>query len=1077
MSFEKVCNIKPDLTDVILRTRQTAHFHFRTDTVSLSAQHRLYFTCENRMFFGWKDEQPSDKLFMLIDDALDQQHAEQDRYCLDLSCDTCKAYPKRALYKLTWPTHIGIYRFYEERDNWKLSIRACAEKLHIAADGYLRVRLERWNTEESVSPRMTARAPDETILLDIPAGSYGYQKLCKNVNIPDTTACVIVTIEGQGYSGGIWVERPELVGGGHRNYLPDFEPAVPRVENYAWFGQNLSRREWPLFHITVNGKIIHDGEVFLRIHRYAAVELPLPDGCLLNGENELTITYDGEYHDPIPVAIREIHLLEQPAQAFRIISCPEALVYGEDALILVETAQQGITLRLESSDMESVSPLTLLDCGLHVISLRPKCEKNHLRFALCYGDTRCESEILRLIRREGKQILCGSGDMIYVNHDNSVDVENYLKWFFANHLGNMITIRPRYRWCGSRFLNPDAWAFFKRLCTQMRVFYPQITDGGDLPAMQINPSPKMLEGSYFLGMQNHERDGQLFYWGYPFAETDPINEMFFDLAQRLYRESPETTEATYKPGNIAVQQGQMTLRRDIDCKPDMREAHDLSLHSLRRIRGDFPRHTGPSVMFKYFYEAGYSWLGAETMDSSTEPLLAFLRGAAKANGKTRTGAHLALQWSTFPHDTEQRYCRYLLAMYVAYMQGVTDFNTEEGWLHLESRYASFGRFSEACEKHRLQEQRFFRYVSTHSRTGDYDTPVAFLHGRYDGWNGFYVRTLWGMPQMPAGEAERSWQLLKVFYPLSAMCDKGTTVPEYVPEGYSKPQGHYSGTPHGNVDVIPVENGDYSDYRLLCFCGYNAAQVEDLDRIYRFIQNGGILLAAWPHFSTTTALADIQNRCFTFIDHPLTALLADGKPVFTDAMIGGECIRVCTNLSPAVRVLRKTDDGLALLCEAACGNGQIILLNCCAYPGNPVLSPVYAEKILSLCAKLATQRTSEIRCGEDVEYAVYRQKDGSTHYYLTPVDWYHDFAQLRKAHLRIGADWYELKLAFGTMYKIVVSGNCAAWSPDEQVEILRVEDSGITAQGVDSAVIFFASNGKITTLTADFEQTPMQTLRI
>ena len=113
----------------------------------------------------------------------------------------------------------------------------------------------------------------------------------------------------------------------------------------------------------------------------------------------------------------------------------------------------------------------------------------------------------------------------------------------------------------------------------------------------------------------------------------------------------------------------------------------------------------------------------------------------------------------------------------------------------------------------------------------------------------------------------------------------------------------------------------------------------------------------------------------------------------------------------------------------------------------------------------------------MEYAIYRQKDGSTHYYLTPVDWYHDFAQLRKAHLRIGADWYELKLAFGTMYKIVVNGNCAAWSPDEQVEILRVEDSGITAQGVDSAVIFFASNGKITTLTADFEQTPMQTLRI
>lgn len=70
----------------------------------------------------------------------------------------------------------------------------------------------------------------------------------------------------------------------------------------------------------------------------------------------------------------------------------------------------------------------------------------------------------------------------------------------------------------------------------------------------------MLEGVNFMGRQLHERDGLLFYWGVNPREIEAPLEEFFDLAA----------------------------------------------NALKNLSGDnFTRHTGPSVMFKYFYQNGF----------------------------------------------------------------------------------------------------------------------------------------------------------------------------------------------------------------------------------------------------------------------------------------------------------------------------------------------------------------------------------------------------------------------------------------------------------------------------------------
>ena len=105
------------------------------------------------------------------------------------------------------------------------------------------------------------------------------------------------------------------------------------------------------------------------------------------------------------------------------------------------------------------------------------------------------------------------------------------------------------------------------------------------------------------------------------------------------------------------------------------------------------------------------------------------------------GVHHAVQWSSSPHDSPARFRRYRLALYVSYLNGVTDINTEEGLWRIENHFTYYHRFSPACEGHKKEKQDFYKYISTHTRSGDIYSPVAFVHGRDDGTTFFGSRVV------------------------------------------------------------------------------------------------------------------------------------------------------------------------------------------------------------------------------------------------------------------------------------------------------------------------------------------------
>lgn len=1081
MVHSRKISLKKDKEHTVLRNNNAIHFKINRNELDINGRHRLFFSCEDSSYPALKNESGAELLYMLTDDSLNYEKAEKNRYCLDMSCEKPLPFAKRAVKKVVWqPLIYGLYPyddFGEYENEWFYGIRAKADNLKI--DGYLHMRADIWYVRDGVDASDTTLTPDETHIINIPEGTYGYRMLKESLNLEkDKTACVIITVEGENYSGNVYLETPMLSDKYSRNMLPEFEKGNIGLTRFAWLGQNLSKREWPRVEITVNGSTVFDGEIFLKVHRFSPVEVILPKNCFNMKENTISIKYKSDYLDTIPLLLDEILLLEKENREFALIRCPQEVAFNENISLLIEKNSANVQIEFESNDFDINETTDFNEFSLSVISIKSTKEKNNLKFKIKSGSYEKEYTVKRCIRKKADNVIAGSGDMIYVNVSDTASVVDYIKWYVANDIGNLVTVRTVYRWGGQRFANERVWKTFKKLCEKLGLHYVHLSDGRDIPGIAANPSEKMLDGNNFLGRQLHERDGQLFYWPIPPREIQAPLEEFFDLAARLGREYPETVEGSCRPFNIEYGKNGYAYRREVPELADMEQAHNIAAKELSDLSKDnYTRHTGPSVMFKYFYQNGFKWTGAETMDGSTEILLSFMRGASKAFKTDKTGVHLALQWGNYPHNTEQRYKRYLLSLYIPYMHGVTDINTEEGLWFIESWFDYYNRISDVCERHREQLNKFNRFLRTHSRTGKFHTPIAFLHGRYDGWNGFDSDNMWGMHTMKYGDEADSWKMLKSFYPLDSIETKGCEKTGYIPAETDKPFGIFSGTPMGCVDVVPIENGDFSDYSVLVFAGYNKAEKEDLDRIYDFVSDGGNLICTWSHLSDTTLKNDIDNYNLNIVNHRLVSYICTGTPEFTKDYAEGREIIVCNNVTNNCNVFKTAESGIPLIYSVKCGKGKITVINTLYYPGNESIFNIYQNTIEKICKDVLEKESIVVKCGTDVEYTVYKQENDIKHYYFTAVDWYNDSKKPRSVGLEFDGYSYTISIKYGDIVKIVTNGKSAVYPKCDSCEVVELYDNSFIAQGYGEQSFYCLQNGIEKNISVDFGDEPIKRINI
>lgn len=265
---------------------------------------------------------------------------------------------------------------------------------------------------------------------------------------------------------------------------------------------------------------------------------------------------------------------------------------------------------------------------------------------------------------------------------------------------------------------------------------------------------------------------------------------------------------------------------------------------------------------------------------------------------------------------------------------------------------------------------------------------------------------------------------------------------------------------GTVQMLP-------EYKAVSFIGYNYATAEDMDALYDYVSNGGVAVLSWPHLSITTNRKNIVRNKFDIIEHSLVNKMTNGAPEFTAEKINGIEVEVCTNLSNEFEVCTTTESGYPLKAELALGKGRIILINAKAYPYNAAIKDTYEDTVKALNLAFIKEEKAWIECGNDVEFTVYDQDNGTRDIYVLAVDWYNDPELKRSFTLVVDGYKYELCIPFGVMMKISVKDGKAVFAYSEDAEIVFKSSDIAVVQGLGEMTVNVAKEGIITTHELSF----------
>ena len=1056
--------------DCYIKNGSSVEFSFDVNPKDVKKRHRIFFRGESSLFYMWRSEPDCVGEYLSIDDCLNRQKAEMDTFCLDLSSESEVIYRKTAYKKLSWPPKIS-YLATNGRytPDWKWGIFAKAKNLQFKENGFVRYKAEVYYVKEN-EEKVLAMIPDEEYTLSLESGSYPLTELSGTMHLPlAKISHVDFLLEGEGYTGEVYLEHPFMQTEKIPNVLHDFAPAYPMHEHYCWAGINLSEKEWPKFLVTLNGETVFYDRLMERAHRYSEFEFDLPENSVRVGENTISLMISPEY--PFSFRLKEIGCFTYDDEIISLVSCPETAYLGEECKILIRTKKPNTEVRIQNGgDILYAEPQFMPKAGLNVFTVRCLKPMLHTQFSLSTKGASVSCVIERIVGKQTDDILTGSGDMIYINHEKWEDVENYLSWYLGNHVGNMVTVRNVYRWGGGRRLVPEVWKRFASLLSDLNVKYPHIMDGRDLPGMYCNPTPDMMAGTGYLGRQHHEMDGQFCYWqADAFRVTGkPILEAKYDLYSRMCRENIEISDIRENYTNYKEDETGKYFYHLPDTTDDMEVAAKNFIHNLKEIKFDTTRHTGPTTLFKYFYQAGFDWTGAELMYSAQEPLGAAIRGAAYCYDKPRFGSHLAVQWSTDPHDTEDKKKRYRLALYTAYMQGYAEINTEEGFWHIEQGYYAFSRNDVACQNLLKQQQDFYRYVSLNSRVGEHYTSFSFLSGRYDGWRSWGKDSVWGQKKFQNSAVEQSWNLLNLFYPLSPI---GKLL-------YKRPCpddqaiGYYTGTPRGQVDILPIEAtlDKMRRYKTLAFVGYHKGENSDCEKLLSYMQAGGNVIMGWPHLSITTKRVDVVSGKHTYLKNDFVSMIATGEDFGTE-YVDGKPVTINRGIKMEdAEVLLATDSSIPFLIRKQIGDGNLWFINAAEYPAEEPVYGAYAMAISTCSDQQNQQEKAFVSCGEDVQFSIYQTGAETSDIYLLAVDWYRKDDVPRKAKLRIGNGVYDVEIPFGVLLKVSVCAETAAWVDSEEVVVTALTEEHVTLSGSGEHTLFLIKDGTLNRKTISFDKT-------
>jgi hypothetical protein len=475
------------------------------------------------------------------------------------------------------------------------------------------------------------------------------------------------------------------------------------------------------------------------------------------------------------------------------------------------------------------------------------------------------------------------------------DMDTLLDMMHEEELGNFIQFRER----GAKGSEEDVSRWRSKLvkCS----FLSTTCDAPSETEVLLNELGK----TYYLGTHGHEWSNLIYGWGFP----DP-----------------------------------MEVRR----KRTLAECQDAYLKRMSALKV-----TGNAIPLQHLdYMAGVEVVMTEIPAAHATLCLAGARGAAQAFDKSLWGVHVCNHVSRCPID-EDTVRRLFIVINQSWLFGAGIIYDEE--VALRYNHDTVYAFSDPIpQAYRNLYQQLYHYGSA-INLGKPIVKVGFLHGNFDCLVGgaqampFIKRTkVWGMfgPETEAWEfdtPERGWELLSTFMP-------GVWLYPVIQDPL-KIRQFFSGTPHGQVDLVPITAGTekLSNYQLLVLPGWNTMTPGIYNSLISYVQNGGhLVLCAAQCTEHDTRDFLLEKKDFRFYNGGDLSELAGirvGKPegiINTIRFEDDQIIFCCSGVQGlqtelcGAHVLAEDQSGRPVLVEHKLGQGRVWMLTVGEYWGHHAL---------------------------------------------------------------------------------------------------------------------------------------------
>lgn len=500
------------------------------------------------------------------------------------------------------------------------------------------------------------------------------------------------------------------------------------------------------------------------------------------------------------------------------------------------------------------------------------------------------------------------------------------------------------------------------------------------------------------------------------------------------------------------------------------------------------------------YESGADVVMSEIPGAHATLVLCGARGAAKAYGKTLWGVHIANHVTRAPLD-ECHVRRLEIVLYQSWLFGAGIAYDEE--VAFKYNHDTLYSYSDAIPTaYRRIYQMMFHYANSIA-LGEPIVENGFLIGNGDvltggASSGPYTEPpkFWGQfgPETRAWEydtPESGWKLADVFLPGVWLYP--------VKQEKEKIRLFFSGTPHGQVDLIPAfaKADVLSKYQLLVLPGWNTMTPEICDNLIAYAKQGGSLLLCAAQCSEHTErdfllekrdfklynggdLSALAGVVIGQVSGTVRTAVFDGRTFD----FGGGVPGVEVTLKGA-EVLAYADDGRPILVRNRIGRGSVTMLTVGEYWGSPALE-AFGREVL---ASAIRRKRSAVTIGGDVSDVDFHRftYPGGERVVLVNTDWSEE-ENVKDVTVRYGGFAVKTRVKQGKMRHILFQDGLSVGFdvPSALVDDLNVDGNrikmtvsgcGKTAFSVDSSKImrdisvdgaaWSFENG---TLTVDFGST-------